>query len=81
MFYRGNGEQGAEIERKLNDMCNLSEVILERGIEQGIEQGERLAIIKIATNLFVKGNTFEEVCEIIDSLSTEELREIYNNIR
>ena len=69
-----------ELERKLNDMCNLSEVILERGIERGIEQGERLATIKIATNLFAKGKTFEEVCEIIDSLSTEELREIYNSI-
>ncbi|MBE5887908.1 MAG: hypothetical protein E7283_03625 [Lachnospiraceae bacterium] len=69
-------KMSVDLERKLNDMCNLSEVILERGIEQG----ERLATIKIATNLFAKGKTFEEVCEIIDSLSTEELREIYNSI-
>ena len=73
-------QMNVELERKLNDMCNLSEVVLERGIEQGIEQGERLATIRIATNLFAKGTPFEEVCAVIDNLTKEELEEIYQNI-
>ncbi len=34
------------IERRVNIMCNLSEVIEERGIERGIEQGSAQCLVK-----------------------------------
>ena len=35
----------AETERRMNEMCNLSEVILEQGLKQGIEQGIEIFVI------------------------------------
>ncbi len=34
----------------VNDMCNLSEGIWQRGIRQGIQQGERLSVIRVIRN-------------------------------
>ncbi len=51
-------EQGLKMtetfERRVQDMCNYSDLILEqgieRGIEQGIEQGESETIIRLVAN-------------------------------
>lgn len=42
-----------ETERRLNTMCNLSEVVLERGIEQGQRQ--------LIEKMLKKGKTAEEI--------------------
>ena len=56
------------IERKVNTMCNLSEVLIEQGIEQGYErgvshgyeQGERNIILKMLAN----GKNLEEIADL-----------------
>ena len=35
-----------KVERRVNEMCNLSGAIEERGIEQGIERGEAIRLVK-----------------------------------
>lgn len=56
-------------------MCNLSEVVLERGIEEGIEQGQRQLIEK----MLKKGKTAEEIADLCD-ISVEIVKEIEENI-
>lgn len=57
-------------------MCNLSEVVLERGIEEGIEQGQRQLIEK----MLKKGKTAEEIADLCD-ISVEIVKEIEESIR
>lgn len=45
-----------ETERRLNTMCNLSEVVLERGIEQGQRQ--------LIEKMLKKGKTAEEIADL-----------------
>ena len=56
------------MEGKVNTMCNLSEVLIEQGIEQGYErgvshgyeQGERNIILKMLAN----GKNLEEIADL-----------------
>ena len=52
-------------------MCNLSEVVLERGIEQGMKQ-----LIKQMLN---NGKTAEEIAEFC-GIPMERVEEMYNTI-
>ena len=65
-------------EGRLNDMCNLGEGLLERGIEEGIEKGIEQGIEKgrleerteglrsmVETVKSLVGDDFKKVCEII----------------
>ena len=67
-----------ETEGRLNDMCNLGEGLLERGIEEGIEKGIEKGIEQgiaqgrqeglqgmIETVKSLVGDDFDRVCEII----------------
>ena len=56
-------------------MCNLSEVVLERGIEKGIEQGQRQLIEK----MLKKGKTAEEIADLCD-ISVEIVKETEESI-
>ena len=51
-------------ERKVNEMCNLSEVLVEKGIEQGIEKGIRQGIEKgKITARYEDGLSVEDIAE------------------
>ena len=75
-------------EGRLNDMCNLGEGLLERGIEKGIEQGleqgkaEGLRSL-VETVKSLVGDDFQKVCEIIRqndvyaNASAEEIRKYW----
>ena len=60
-----------EIERRIQNMCNLSEVLVEQGIEQGLEQGMK----HIVSNMLKKGMTVEQVAELCD-IAAEEVKEV-----
>ena len=66
-----------ELEGRVNDMCNLSDAVEERGMERGMAQGEKDTSIKIAKNLYKKGMTLEEIKTVVEILTEDELREIY----
>lgn len=64
----------SDIENGGRDMCDIKEMldrIENRGIEQGIEQGESGIIIK----MYTKGMTLEEIAKVIDR-DREEVRKI-----
>ena len=48
-----------ETERRLNTMCNLSEVMIERGLEQGLEQGK--TVINTLNLLLINQNRFDDL--------------------
>ena len=60
-----------ETEKGLNTMCNLSEVVLERGIEQGHRQ--------LIEKMLKKGKTAEEIADLCD-ISVEIVKEIEESI-
>jgi hypothetical protein len=35
-----------DIERRLGDMCNLSQVLIDRGLEEGVEKGVKKGVEK-----------------------------------
>lgn len=62
------------MERRVNIMCNLSDTIEERGIEQGIERGEAKQLIENIMSLQRKLNlSVEEACKLLD-VSMEQYR-------
>ena len=75
-----------ETEGRLNTMCNLSEVVLERGIEQGIERGIEQGIERgieqgqrqLIYTMLKKGKTVEEISELCD-ISVDAIRKIQEN--
>ncbi len=69
-----------ELERKLEVMCNLSEVVLAAGREEGIKEGIADASIQIARKMFAKGMSFEDVCDVVEQLSREDLEKIYREM-
>ena len=81
-----------ETERKVNTMCNLSEVMLERGIEQGIERGIECGIergieqgiergIEItAENMLMINRPLDEI-EKVTGISQERLLEIKQKLK
>ena len=81
-----------ETEGRLNDMCNLGEGLLERGIEEGMEKGMEKGIEKgiekglrgmVETVKSLVGDDFDRVCEIIRkndiyaNVSDEEIRKYW----
>lgn len=73
-----------ETEGRLNDMCNLGEGLLERGIEEGIEKGiEKGLRGMVETVKSLVGDDFDKVCEIIRkndiyaNVSDEDIRKFW----
>ena len=60
--------------KELIDMCNLSQGIWERGIEQGIERGEKEAHRKDAIRLYKKGKDVPFIAEMLNE-SVEQVEE------
>ena len=80
-----SGEYGIEVsrdtERRLNDMCNLSDVILENGlkegIEQGIEQGIEAFIVDKIEDGVEKATIIEKLVKRF-KITREKAEEYYN---
>lgn len=73
-----------ETERRVNVMCNLSEVMIEKGREEGtitgivtgMEIGEALKLIEQVCKKMQKGKTVEEIAESLEE-SEETIERIY----
>ena len=59
------------IERKVNTMCNLSEVVLERGVEQGMEQ---------VAEKMLKANKPSEEIRNFTGVSMDKLKEMADKL-
>ena len=55
-----------ETERRVNTMCNLSEVVLERGMQQGIEQGIEKKLIDLVCKKINKGYNLEQIADLLE---------------
>ena len=65
-----------ETERRLSNMCNLSEVMLEKGIEQGITKGiEQGKMQGMAIARYEDGMSIEQIAEKSNT-SVDEVKEI-----
>lgn len=65
-----------ETERRVNVMCNLSEVMIEKGTAAGMEMGEALKLIEQVCKKMQKGKTVEEIAESLEE-SEETIARIY----
>jgi predicted transposase YdaD len=59
-------------ERKVNEMCNLSEVLVEKGIEQGIEKGKITARYEDGLSIEDIAERTKVSVEIVKSVLIEE---------
>ncbi len=74
-----------ELERRVNQMCNISDFIeeraiksgLEKGMAQGMAQGMEQAETQMAKKLFQNGVSYELVKSSINTLTEEKLTKIY----
>ena len=64
-----------DMEKEVNSMCNLSELLVEKGVKQGLEQGHEKAIKTIALNMLKKNMSDKEIMEL-SGISAEGLKEI-----
>ena len=66
-----------DLEGRVNVMCNLSSVVKEKGIAEGIEKGKAEAEKKSALALLRKEKlSLEEVPEFFPTLSASDIRTI-----
>ena len=76
-----SGEYGIEVsrdtERRLNDMCNLSDVILENGLKEGIEQGIEAFIVDKIEDGVEKATIIEKLVKRF-KITREKAEEYYN---
>ena len=72
-----------DLERRINTMCNLSEVILEdalregleKGLEEGLEKGRETERCKIILNMLKKKASYEQISDFLD-LPIDEIKKI-----
>lgn len=64
-----------ETERRVNTMCNLSEVVLERGMEQGMERG----MVQVAEKM-LKANKPAEEIKNFTGVSIDKLKELADKL-
>ena len=68
-----------KVEEVLNTMCNLSDLIEEKGIENGIEKGMTEAIVMSLQNLMeTMGFSLEKACQAL-KVPVEEYEKILNH--
>lgn len=60
---RDYGLKTVDLERRINDMCNLSDVVWEKGMEKGMEKGIEKGIEFAIQSLIKSGMSKEEVIE------------------
>ena len=62
-------------------MCNLSDGIFNKGIEQGMAQGARQANIKTAPIMLQNNMSLDLVCKSIPDLTDEDVEEILQKMK
>ena len=58
-------------------MCNLSDLIEERGIEKGIKQGDRLRLLSLIQKKLAKGKSLEQIADELED-TVENILPLYN---
>ena len=88
IIYNNYGiETTVELEGGLREMCNLSDLIeergiakgIEKGIEQGIEQGERLQLLALIQKKFAKGKSLEQIADELEE-TVDVIRPLYEQV-
>ena len=59
-----NMKMTLDLERRIDDMCNLSDVVEERGIEKGIEKGTEKERTRVIQKMIGKGYTKEDILDM-----------------
>lgn len=59
-----NMKMTLDLERRIDDMCNLSDVVEERGIEKGIEKGTEKERTRVIQKMIGKGYTKEDILDL-----------------
>ena len=59
-----NMKMTLDLERRIDDMCNLSDVVEERGIEKGIEKGTEKERTRVIQKMIEKGYTKEDILDL-----------------
>lgn len=80
-------ETTVEPEGGLREMCNLSDLIEERGIakgikqgiEQGIEQGDRLRLLTLIQKKLAKGKSLEQIADALEE-TVDAIRPLYEQM-
>ncbi len=81
-------ETTVELEGGLREMCNLSDLIEERGIEkgiaqgieQGIEQGDRLRLMSQIKKKLAKGKSLEQIADELEE-TVENILPLYTQVQ
>ena len=67
-----------QIEGVMESMCNLSVLIAEKGIVEGMAEGEAVKVIEIALNLIAGGILSDEQIAAATGLSVDEIKELHS---
>ena len=77
-------ETSTELEGGLKQMCNYSDLIEERGIakgiEQGIEKGERLRLLSLIQKKLAKGKSLEQIADDLEE-TVEAILPLYEQVQ
>ena len=81
-------ETTVELEGGLREMCNLSDLIeergiekgIEKGIEQGIEQGDRLRLLTQVQKKLAKGKSLEQIADELEE-TVENILPLYTQVQ
>jgi len=77
-------ETTVELEGGLREMCNLSDLIEERGIakgiEQGIEQGDRLRLLTLIQKKLARGKSLEQIADELEE-TVETILPLYMQVQ
>lgn len=73
-------EMSVETTRRVNVMCNLSEVMLEYGEERGIAIGEKRGIEQVAENM-IRAKKSDEEIQLLTGLDLPRINELKKNLK
>ncbi len=79
IFHNYGIKTTVELEGGLREMCNLSDLIEERGIEKGIERGDRLRLLTQVQKKLAKGKSLEQIADELEE-TVEVIRPLYEQV-
>lgn len=69
-----------QLGKEINQMCNLSDLVEEKGIEQGIERGKEYKVTELVEKKLKRGQTVEEIADALEE-SVETIQRIIEGIK
>ena len=72
-------ETTVELEGGLREMCNLSDLIEERGIAKGIEKGKDVLLLSQIQKKLVKGKSLEQIADELEE-TVDVIRPLYEQV-